>query len=82
MQKEVCCAFNMGSSSALIMTVSGKEGGEKKTMISGVAEEKPNYKKTAGKLLTACRDFFKNPENEEAFETWTKTGRQSYSPMC
>lgn len=78
MQREVCCAFNTESSSAQIMTASGKEaGGERMLMIGRTAEEKPNYKKTAGRLLIACREFFKNQENKEAFETWQKTGQQS-----
>ena len=78
MQKGAYCAFNTGSSSALTMNVSGKEGGkERMTMIGGMAEEKPNYKMTAGRLLTACREFFRNSENEEDFETWVKTGRQN-----
>lgn len=78
MQREVCCAFNTESSSAQIMIASGKEaGGERMLMISGTAEEKPNYKMTAGRLLIACREFFKNPENEEEFVEWMKTGRQN-----
>ncbi len=78
MQREVCCAFNTESSSAQIMTASGKEaGGERMLMISGKAEEKPNYRMTAGRLLIACREFFKNQQNEEAFEAWVKTGRRN-----
>ena len=30
----------------------------------------PNYKTTAGMILTACRDFYKRDENEKAFREW------------
>ena len=30
----------------------------------------PNYRKTAGLILTACRDFYEKPENEKAFREW------------
>lgn len=30
----------------------------------------PNYRTTAGLLLTACRGFYKDPENEKAFREW------------
>ena len=30
----------------------------------------PNYKTTAGMILTACRDFYNKPENEKAFREW------------
>lgn len=82
MQRAAFTASSMESSSALAMIASGKEGGgERMTMISGTAEEKPNYKMTAGRLLIACREFFKNPENEEEFVEWMKTGRQNLSHM-
>ena len=79
MQREVCYASNTASSSALIMNASGK-GGEcgRMTVISAEARKKPDYKMTAGMLLTACREFFKNPENEEEFQKWMRTGR----PNC
>ena len=33
----------------------------------------PNYGKTAAGLLEAARTFFRNPENEKAFQEWKKT---------
>ena len=33
-------------------------------------EVKPNYQKTAGMLLIACREFYEDPENEKAFLAW------------
>ena len=30
----------------------------------------PNYRKNAGLILTACRDFYQKPENEKAFREW------------
>ena len=30
----------------------------------------PDYRKTSGLILTACRNFFEKPENEEAFQEW------------
>ena len=34
------------------------------------AREKPNYQKTSGMLLTACREFFQKSENEKAYQEW------------
>ncbi len=30
----------------------------------------PDYGKTAGTLLEACRMFYRSPENEEAYQKW------------
>lgn len=38
----------------------------------------PKYRMTAGMLLTACREFYKDPENEKAFLEW-KAGRKEES---
>ena len=35
----------------------------------------PDFKKTAAELLARCREFYKNPENEKAFQEWLKKGR-------
>ena len=35
-----------------------------------VTETQPNYKKTAAALLERCREFYQNPENEQAFQEW------------
>ena len=35
-----------------------------------VAREKPNYQKTSGMILTACRSFFQKDENEKAYQEW------------
>ena len=32
-----------------------------------MAKTVPNYRKTAGLVLDACRDFYKEPENMKAF---------------
>ena len=75
MQREVCYASNTASSSALIMTASGKAGEcGRMTVISAEARKKPDYKMTAGMLLTACREFYRNDENEEAYKAWRKGG--------
>lgn len=33
----------------------------------------PNYGKTAAGLLEAARKFYRNTENEKAFQEWKKT---------
>lgn len=33
----------------------------------------PCFKKTAAMMLTACREFYQNPENEKAFQEWKTT---------
>ena len=32
--------------------------------------EKPKYTKTAAELLSRCREFYEDPENEKAFQEW------------
>lgn len=39
------------------------------------SEKKPDYRKTAGMLLTACRAFYREPGNEAAYTDWKKNGR-------
>ena len=39
------------------------------------AQTAPNYSKTAAMLLEACREYFKTPENEQAYLDWKKNGR-------
>lgn len=34
------------------------------------SDQKPNYRKTAGELLKYCREFYRDPENERAFQEW------------
>ena len=34
------------------------------------AKTEPKYKKTAAALLERCRQFYKDPENERAFQEW------------
>ena len=34
------------------------------------AKEKPKYRKTAAELLSRCRGFYTDPENEKAFQEW------------
>ena len=39
----------------------------------------PNFKKTAAMMLTACREFYQDPENERAFQEWkAKKGRREH----
>lgn len=46
-------------------------------VILEICETKPDYRKTAGMLLTDCRAFYENPENEEAFRAW-KEGKTRF----
>lgn len=39
------------------------------------SEKKPDYRKTAAGLLEACRAFYREPENEEAYMASKKNGR-------
>lgn len=36
----------------------------------------PPYEKTAAGLLEACRTFYRNQENEKAFQEWKKEKKQ------
>lgn len=49
------------------------------TITATRATTAPNYEKTAGTLLEACRMFYRNPENEKAFQEWKKSRRESES---
>ena len=44
------------------------------TVIPERADRKPDYRKTAGMLLNACREFYQNEENERMYMEW-KNGR-------
>ena len=36
----------------------------------------PRYGTTAAGLLEACRTFYRNPENEKAFQEWKKQRKE------
>lgn len=44
-------------------------------VIGKTAQTKPNYNKTAAMLLAACREYFKEPANEQAYLEWKKHGQ-------
>ena len=44
-------------------------------VMAETARTEPNYSKTAAMLLAACREFYKQPENEQAYLESTKNGR-------
>ena len=39
------------------------------------ARTEPKYKTTAPALLAACREFYRQQENEQAYTDWKKNGR-------
>lgn len=41
------------------------------------SKSRPDYKKTSGMLLTLCRDFYREPENEAAFQEWKKARKEA-----
>ena len=41
-----------------------------------MAKTVPNYRKTAGLVLDACRKFYQMPENETAFQEWMKQRKE------
>ena len=47
---------------------------EKMRILATEAKSKPDYTKTAPALLERCREFYRDPENERAFQEW-KAGR-------
>ncbi len=49
------------------------------TITATRATTAPNYEKTAGTLLEGCRTFYRDPENEKAFQEWKKSRRESES---
>ena len=44
-------------------------------VIGKTAQTAPNYSKTAAMLLAACREYFKTPENEQAYLERKKNGQ-------
>ena len=44
-------------------------------VIAETARAEPNYKATAAALLAACREFYRQQENEQAYTDWKKNGR-------
>ena len=45
------------------------------TITAETARAEPDYSKTAAMLLAACREWYKSPENEQAYTDWKKNGR-------
>lgn len=43
-------------------------------VIARKCAEEPKYTKTAAALLERCREFYRDPENEKAFQEW-KAGK-------
>jgi len=39
-------------------------------VILETSNSRPEYRKTSGMLLTALREFYSKPENEEAYQAW------------
>ena len=37
-----------------------------------MAQTEPKYKASAATLLISCREFYKEPENEEAYQEWKR----------
>lgn len=46
------------------------------TIIATRATTAPQYARTAAGLLAACRMFYQNPENEEAYQEWKKSRKE------
>ena len=36
------------------------------------AQTEPKYKASAAALLMSCREFYKEPENEKAYQEWKR----------
>ena len=36
------------------------------------AQTEPKYRASAAMLLMSCREFYKEPENEEAYKEWKR----------
>ena len=53
----------------------GGNGMTELAITARAAKEPPQYKKTAAALLSRCREFYQNPENERAFQEW-KAGKE------
>ena len=54
----------------------GENGMTELAITARAAKEPPKYKKTAAALLSRCREFYLNPENEKAFQEW-KAGKEA-----
>ena len=62
-----------GSSSGKTMNAQGKDGNTMPETISAVrVKEKPKYDTLAAELLERCRGFYRDPENEKAYQKWLK----------
>ena len=43
---------------------------EEMRILATEAKNKPDYTKTAPALLERCREFYRDPENERAYQEW------------
>lgn len=48
---------------------------EQMRITASEAKTKPDYRKTAAELLRRCREFYRDPENERAYQAW-KAGKE------
>ena len=39
-------------------------------IIAEAKKQAPDYSRTAGQLLAACRSFYQDPENEKKYQEW------------
>lgn len=46
------------------------------TITATRATTAPQYEKTAATLLAACRTFYQETENEEAYQEWKKSRKE------
>ena len=60
------------------MSAAWKEGNGMKELTISVrtAEEKPKEPKTTAELLERCRAFYRDEENERAFQEWKSVQRK------
>lgn len=41
-------------------------------IIAEAKKQAPDYSRTAGQLLAACRSFYQDPENEKKYQEWKR----------
>lgn len=41
-------------------------------IIAEAKKQTPDYSRTAGQLLAACRSFYQDPENEKKYQEWKR----------
>lgn len=51
-------------------------------IIAEAKKQAPDYSRTAGQLLAACRSFYQDPENEKKYQEWKRRRSEKHEKQA